>query len=231
MRQEIRGQGYQAAFSQRSDIYAFGCILYHLCTLEDPHLLDNIKPEDVPADYSMSLLYVVSSMLSTNPDERPTASQVKEQLAAIALRLFQAAAPHCPVCSEAFPSKNQLSQHQKKTGYKRHTDGNKMHSESIQHPVNGDAGLRIRGAANAALGHHHDINATQNGAAEPPACIVCRRHFNKKKQFFSHIHGANHIRNPRYVAKRRAETNLDVDVDKEDSRFIKWMRTDMVRHD
>jgi hypothetical protein len=57
--------------------------------------------------------------------------------------------------------------------------------------------------------------------------MVCRRKFNKKKQFFSHIHGANHYRGARYVAKRRA----DVDVDKEDQRLAKWVRKDMMRDD
>ena len=51
---EIRG--FQAAFSQKSDVYAFGCILYRLCTLEDPSILDDVRPLDISGDYSMELL-------------------------------------------------------------------------------------------------------------------------------------------------------------------------------
>jgi hypothetical protein len=187
-------------------------------------------------DHSLDLLELVSAMLSTNRDERPTASQVKDHLAATALHSFQVATPHCPTCSETFPSKNQLSKHQKKTGHRRHTAGDKSPFEPVEQEANENVGLRIRGAANAGIAtnsaseHYHDVKAT-NDATNPPSCIVCRKSFNKKKQFFGHIHGANHCRSARYIAKRRADTDLDVDTDKEDSRFVKWIRKDMIRHD
>jgi hypothetical protein len=48
--QEIRGQGYQSAFSRKFDIYGFGCILYRLCTLAEPVVIDDIKPLDIAVD-------------------------------------------------------------------------------------------------------------------------------------------------------------------------------------
>jgi serine/threonine protein kinase len=232
IRQEIRDQGYHAAFSQKSDIYALGCILYRICTLQEPYLLDGIKPRDMSEDYSFDLLELVSSMLGTNRDERPTASQVKDHLAATALHSFQVATPHCPTCSETFPSKTQLSKHQEKTGHKRHTAGDKSPFEPVEQSAKENTGLRIRGAANAenatnaASEYYDDVKAT-NDATNSPSCIVCRNNFNKKKQFFGHIHGANHCRSARYIAKRRA----DVDADKEDQRLAKWIRKDMMRDD
>jgi serine/threonine protein kinase len=225
-RQEIRDQGYHAAFSQKSDIYAFGCIFHRLCTLQEPYLLDGIKPRDMSEDYSLDLLELVSSMLSTNRDERPTASQVKDHLAATALHSFQVDTPHCLTCSETFPSKNQLSKHQKKTDHRRHPAGDPFHSESAEQPANENVGLRIRGAANATSEYYDHVKAT-NDATNSLSCIVCRKNFNKKKQFFGHIHGANHCRSARYIAKRRA----DVDADKEDQRLAKWIQKDMMRDD
>jgi serine/threonine protein kinase len=115
---EIRG--YQAAFSQKSDVYAFGCILHRLCTLDDPTILDDIKPTDILGDYSIELLTLISSMLSFERDARPTALQVKEQLATIGLKMFPSIirnSPTCLVCRRSFPSKNQLWKHLKQVGH------------------------------------------------------------------------------------------------------------------
>lgn len=207
---EIRDQGYQAAFSQKSDIYAFGCILHRLCTLEQPEILDDVKPFDISADYSMELLSLVSSMLSTDRNERPTASQVKQQLATIGMRLFSAAPTHCQQCHETFPSRNQLTKHLKTTRHKRPAQPNNPIKPS---PTEESIGLRIRGVAGApATSHDGDDTAAPTATTNIPSpCVVCMRYFNSKKHFFGHIHGASHYRGPKYVHKRRAEERLSVD--------------------
>ncbi|CAO2651821.1 Nn.00g001040.m01.CDS01 [Neocucurbitaria sp. VM-36] len=225
---EIRGQGYQAAFSQKSDVYAFGCILYRLCTLEDPAILDDIKPSDISLDYSIELLSLTSSMLSVDRDDRPTASQVREQLATLGLQLFPAPALHCKSCHQSFPSKNQLSKHYKDT--KNQCRYAAEHKIGPNHALaSDDTGLKIRGAAEAPAQHYYDENATD--VVDPSPCIVCMRHFNSKKRFYKHLHGVNHYRKPNYVYKRRAEQDLDIDGERAEKRVNKWIAKDMFRHD
>jgi serine/threonine protein kinase len=57
---EIRG--CRAAFSQKSDVYASGCVLHRLCTLGDQSVLDDIKPAEFSGYDSMNLLNSISSM-------------------------------------------------------------------------------------------------------------------------------------------------------------------------
>lgn len=208
--QEIRGQGTQAAFSQKSDIYAFGCILYRLCTLSDPLIIDDIKPSDITADYSIELLSLISSMLGTDRDERPTATQIKNQLAAIGLQMFTAATLHCSTCHETFPSRTQLAKHHKKTGHSwKPTETKQLPTIPAPPPANRDAGLKIRGVA---------AHAPAEANVDPSPCIVCRRHFNTKKQFFGHLYGVHHYRGLKYVRKRRADDDVGVDEERHEKR-------------
>lgn len=226
--QEIRGQDFQAAFSQKSDVYAFGCILYRLCTLSDiVFVLDDIKPSDISADYSMELLSLTSSMLSLDRDERPTATQAKEKLAAIGLQMFTTATLHCSTCHETFPSRNQLSKHLKKAG---HWHGPQNIVPLIKtavnsSPTNGEVDLKIRGVAEAVTEYHFDPKNHEE--VDPTPCFVCRRHFNTKKHFFGHLHGANHYRGPKYVMKRRADDEVDIDEDRQDKRLTTWIQREM----
>lgn len=225
--QEIRGQEHQAAFSQKSDVYAFGCILYRLCTLSNPVILDDIKPCDISANYSIELLSLISSMLSMERDERPTASAVKEQLATIGFQALTTATLHCAACHETFPSRNQLVKHLKKTGHRRPQG---MHSKPANDPASSDTGLRIHGVADAPAVYHYDENGTED-IVNPSPCVVCMRHFNSKKQFFGHLGGVRHWRAPKYVRKRRAEIDPKLDAEHHEKRLEKWIQKDMARHD
>jgi len=226
--QEIRGQGYQAAFSQKSDIYAFGCILYRLCSLAEPLVVDDIKPLDISMDYSIELLTLVSTMLSTDRDARPIAVHVKEQLAAIATKLFKSGGETCHSCKREFISKNGLRKHLKKTGHGR-KDGSLAHDTKVSELVVGETSIPIRGAADAPAKYYYDDEELD--APDPSPCIVCNKYFNTKRQFFGHLHGVHHYRGLKYVRKRKAEESLEVDVEKEDERLAKWVRKDMMRHD
>jgi serine/threonine protein kinase len=245
--QEIRGQGYQAAFSQRSDIYAFGCILYRLCSLEEPGLLDNFNPSEMSMNYSVELLKLISTMLSSERDERPTAVQVKDRLKTIALQLFQPKTTKCHTCEETFPSRNQLTKHLKQTGHYRSaagTDAAVLPAPNASGKTSGfnicgyaeipgqpgkENELRIRGCADAPVQYHYDEKNLD--AVDPSPCAVCKRHFKTKKQFFTHLLGGpRHFRGAKYVQKRKAERGLDSDVEKEDERLAKWARKDMERH-
>ncbi|PSN66131.1 kinase-like protein [Corynespora cassiicola Philippines] len=115
---EIREQGYHAAFSQKSDIYAFGCVLYRLCTLEDPDDVDDLKPEEISDNYSIDLLGLISCMLSSDRDHRPTAAQVKAHLLSLMPR-YLPNARSCRTCGFLFVSANQLRKHLKQTGHYR----------------------------------------------------------------------------------------------------------------
>lgn len=68
-------------YTLKSDIWALGCIIHELCTLDPPfnaqthlQLVNKIRKGDVaplPKDYSRELNALVKSCLSTNPTSRP----------------------------------------------------------------------------------------------------------------------------------------------------------------
>lgn len=224
--QEIRGQGDQARFSEKSDIYAFGCIMYRLCSLEDPNIVDDLQPIDISTDYSHELMSLVSSMLCTNRDFRPNASQIKDQLAAIALRLFSKPGNVCRTCNSEFISKNALIKHVKKAGHGRKAQMDIVMKQSSA-PSEPEAQLKIRGCAEAPPQYHYDENELDDLIPSP--CAVCKRHFDTKRQFFGHLYGGRHYRGLKYVQKRKAEDEFDVDMEKKDERLTKWIRKDMER--
>ncbi|KAJ4376131.1 hypothetical protein N0V83_001412 [Neocucurbitaria cava] len=210
---EIRGQGYQAAFSQKSD---------------NPMVLDDIKPSDISPDYSIDLLGLICTMLDSDREQRPNATQVKEKLAALALQLFPPASLHCKSCHQSFPSKSQLDKHLKDRGNPCRYNGQRKPS-AIHTPASDDGGLKIRGAAAAPPQHHYEENATED--ADPSPCVVCVKHFNSKHRFYAHLHGANHYRGPTSVHKRRAELDLDTEkerAEKREKRLTDWINNQIL---
>ncbi|CAF4841492.1 unnamed protein product [Rotaria sp. Silwood1] len=73
-------------YGQKSDIWALGCCVYEMTTLEHAFtardinsLIVKINLEQTPeisAKYSESLKDIITSMLKKNPDDRPTAKQI-----------------------------------------------------------------------------------------------------------------------------------------------------------
>lgn len=62
-------------------MYAFGLILYEMCTLKMPKLgLEGLSDDELPSMYSIELRSLISSLLSRSRGDRPTASQVKQDL-------------------------------------------------------------------------------------------------------------------------------------------------------
>ncbi|KAH8722745.1 hypothetical protein GQ44DRAFT_622168 [Phaeosphaeriaceae sp. PMI808] len=162
-------------------------------------------------------------MLRTSRDERPTATEAKDSLAAIAERLFQPKEACCRVCMEPFETRSQLMKHLKKTGHNR-----KLVVQDPAQEANAccrvfceERGLAIRGCANAPAQYHFDEQDLD--AVDPSPCVVCNRYFDTKGQFFGHLGGVHHHwRNAKYVMKRKAAK--DVEVEKEDQRLAKLGR-------
>ncbi|KAL5119891.1 hypothetical protein ACEQ8H_002253 [Pleosporales sp. CAS-2024a] len=230
---EIRGKGVAAAFSQKSDIYAFGCILYRLCSLTEPVIVDDIEAKHISMDYSMHLLSLISTMLRSDRDERPTASQVKDQLSVIARQLFQPKDITCRACQQSFASKSQLWKHVKATGHNRHEPC------SSAPPTDGfqpESGFKVRGFADALAKYYYDDNDDEEEEeeevqmpADPSPCFVCYKHFGSKRQFFGHLYGGHHYRGLKWVHKRKADAAMDMDVDRENGRVAKWVKQDLIR--
>jgi hypothetical protein len=192
-------------------------------------VLDDIKPMDIAPDYSIELLSLISTMLSSERDVRPTAAQVKEQLEAIALKLFVSPSVECRACNRSFISKKALFGHVKKTGHGRKAASSEQEIKISDSVAGDDMQMTIRGAADGPAKRYYDDDELD--ALDPSPCVVCNRHFNTKRQFFSHLGGGRHWRSARYVLKRKAENDLDIDVAQEDDRLTKWIRRDMMRHD
>ncbi|KAF3046903.1 hypothetical protein E8E12_006534 [Didymella heteroderae] len=215
---EIR-EAYLAAFSQKSDVYAFGCVLHRLCTLEDPIIRDDLKPGDISGDYSIWLKSLISSMLRMKRDERPTATQVKNRLAAIAREMFTAEAEttsiRCRTCQNIFPSQKSLMKHMAKKGHNPEQTSNLApltdritKNESIPPVDIGSTELKVRGIADAPPKHHYDESDREPEA--PPPCVVCWKGYDSKQKLFQHLYCGNHTRSPLTVMKRLAEVD-DVD--------------------
>jgi hypothetical protein len=193
-------------------------------------MADDIKPQDISVLYSAELLNLISAMLSSERDARPTATQVKDQLTAIALQLFHPKTVKCRACAETFPSRNQLTKHLKKTGHNRSTAVKDLTVLPAPGATGKDNDLRVRGCAEAPAQYYYDEEDLD--VVNPSPCAVCHRHFDTKRQFFGHLLGGpHHYRSAKYVQKRKAENELNIDVEKEDERLTKWIRKDMLRHD
>lgn len=190
-------------------------------------VIDDIKPNDISMDYSIELLGLISTMLNFERDVRPTAIQVKEQLTAIAVRLFQPKSATCRACQQKFPGKSQPWKHPKKASHNRKDLIPVSDSTTAVDEFKTEPGLTIRGFADAPAKYYYDDNELD--AIDPSPCIVCNKHFDTKRQFFKHLYGVHHYRGLKYVHKRKAED--DIDVDKEDERLAKRIRKDMMRHD
>jgi hypothetical protein len=175
----------------------------------------------------MELLGLVRSMLSTDRDARPTASQVKEQLAAIATKLFAPTGEKCNTCQQDFISVNALRKHVKKAGHGRKAAVLVTDFKTTHCVVETHSQMAIRGAADAIAKYHYDD--AELDAPDPSPCAVCNKHFKTKRQFFAHLSGGpRHYRSAKYVMKRKAENDL---TDDKEYRFTKWMCKDMQRHD
>lgn len=202
-------------------------------------VLDDIKPRDIAVDYSMDLLVLVSAMLSTDRDDRPTASQVKMLLAAIAKELFKTAGEKCGTCQREFISKNALRKHVKKAGHGRnfaptaqpsHAQASVQDSKTSHRAVENDSQFTIRGVADAPTRYFYDD--AELDASGPSICMACNRHFKTKRQLFAHLGAGHHFRSAKYISKRKAEMDATtVDGQEKEGRFIKWMRKDMQHHD
>ncbi|KAF2659831.1 kinase-like protein [Lophiostoma macrostomum CBS 122681] len=186
---EIRGQDCLAAFSQKSDVYAFGCVLYRLCTLRDPDQAAGLKPSEISQDYSIDLLSLVSSMLSYDRVDRPTASEVKDMLLTIARTTISTASQECRTCKRVLFSSNQLRKHLKETGHSRKSDLYRTDEQMtiLQRPapetsVDGEAEFKIKGIAEL------PSSKMTNTESKHSPCAVCLRQFKSKGKFFQHLH-------------------------------------------
>ncbi|KAJ3134379.1 G2-specific serine/threonine protein kinase [Irineochytrium annulatum] len=76
----------ESAYNTKSDVWALGCLIYELCTLEPPFqaktqaaLSAKIRQgrfQQLPSQYSDDLNYVIRAMLTINQAKRPSANDV-----------------------------------------------------------------------------------------------------------------------------------------------------------
>jgi serine/threonine protein kinase len=116
-------QGYKApellgqdptAFSQKSDIYALGCMFFYLLTLNPPGLIiTDLEFDQISLHYSQDLICIVSAMLSSDRTFRPTATEVREYLTAHIHTNISSTAKECRKCRRIIFTGNQYKKHTK----------------------------------------------------------------------------------------------------------------------
>ena len=80
----------QVPYDFKTDIWSFGCSLYHLASLEPPFTGNNLivlgnnivkgRPKELPGFYSNELKEFIGKMLTKKPDKRPTAKEAKNMI-------------------------------------------------------------------------------------------------------------------------------------------------------
>ena len=78
----------QKPYDYKTDIWSFGCSLYHLAALEPPFSGGNLivlgnnivkgVPKSIPSQYSQDLKNFINKLLSKKPEDRPSAKEAKE---------------------------------------------------------------------------------------------------------------------------------------------------------
>ena len=73
-------------YNQKSDIWAFGCLMYELASREPPFMASNHMalakkivhghPKELPTVYSKELQFLIFNMLEKEPDARPNVNQI-----------------------------------------------------------------------------------------------------------------------------------------------------------
>ena len=80
----------QVPYDYKTDIWSFGCSLYHLASLDPPFTGTNLivlgnnivkgKPKELPVFYSNELKDFIGKMLTKRADKRPTAKEAKNMI-------------------------------------------------------------------------------------------------------------------------------------------------------
>ena len=78
----------QIPYDYKTDIWSFGCSLYHLASLEPPFTGNNLivlgnnivkgRPKELPSIYSNELKIFIEKMLTKKPEKRPSAKDAKD---------------------------------------------------------------------------------------------------------------------------------------------------------
>ena len=78
----------QVPYDYKTDIWSFGCSLYHLASLEPPFTGNNLivlgnnivkgRPKELPVIYSNELKLFINKMLTKKPEKRPSAKEAKD---------------------------------------------------------------------------------------------------------------------------------------------------------
>ena len=78
----------QIPYDYKTDIWSFGCSLYHLASLEPPFTGNNLivlgnnivkgRPKELPSMYSNELKLFIDKMLTKKPEKRPSAKEAKD---------------------------------------------------------------------------------------------------------------------------------------------------------
>ena len=80
----------QVPYDYKTDIWSFGCSLYHLASLEPPFTGNNLivlgnnivkaRPKELPVFYSNELKDYIGKMLTKKPEKRPSAKEAKTMI-------------------------------------------------------------------------------------------------------------------------------------------------------
>ena len=132
----------QIPYDYKTDIWSFGCSLYHLASLEPPFTGNNLivlgnnivkgRPKELSSMYSNELKLFIDKMLTKKPEKRPSAKEAKDLIPKNILeKIFIAYKNRIEIKSRPFSSVGNRKSNESANANKNNNDENKINDNGI----------------------------------------------------------------------------------------------------
>ncbi len=157
----------QIPYDYKTDIWSFGCSLYHLSCLEPPFTGNNLivlgnnivkgRPRELPSIYSHELKLFIDKMLTKKPDKRPSAKEAKDLIPKSMLdKIFLAYKNKIEIKSRPFSSIGT------RTAIDNNNNNNPNNVNNINNNVNNNANNNLNNKINEEKNNNSKENKKEN---------------------------------------------------------------------
>ena len=132
----------QIPYDYKTDIWSFGCSLYHLASLDPPFTGNNLivlgnnivkgRPKELPNIYSNELRLFIDKMLTKKPEKRPSAKEAKDLIPKNILeKIFLAYKNKIEIKSRPFSSIGNRKPNENNNSNNINNNGNNNNNDTI----------------------------------------------------------------------------------------------------